>query len=269
MKTLKSYLFLFFILSILYTGCKRDKPIDDQKTYGKIILTFSHKINGEPFVADSLMYTNAAGNQYMVNEIQYFISDVTLHYVDGSSYLVDEWNDIHYVDTDIPSTHSWNVADPIPTGNVASVSFIFGISEAKNISYMYANPPERDMFWPEFLGGGYHYMKLNGKWKDTTNQITPFDFHMGIGQIYRHDVIVVDSISGFVQNYFTVQLPGSTFAISKDQVVNLGIVMNIESWFATPHVWNWDLIGGYIMQNQAAMQKARENGADVFSVTVN
>jgi hypothetical protein len=44
--------------------------------------------------------------------------------------------------------------------------------------------------------------------------------------------------------------------------------MNIESWFQTPHIYDHNYWGGAIMQNQAAMQMAKENGFDVFEIGV-
>lgn len=257
---------IYIIFLVFAVSCKKDDPITENPVkYGKINFQFTHKVNGQALVVDTLVYTNAAGNEYLINEVQYFISDVVLHNSDGTDYILSD--DIHYIDSDLSSTMLWSVADKIPVGNYTSVSFTFGINESKNQSYMFQNPPERDMFWPEFLGGGYHYMKLNGKWKDTTNSITPFNFHLGIGQIYAHDTIVVDSITGFVQNYFTVNLPTSFF-ITENKTTNIEIVMNIESWFETPHVWDFNYWGGSIMQNQPAMETAKENGADVFTTGI-
>ena len=263
MKTKSLAIAALALLMGVYTSCKEDDviPPDSQET-GKITIKFSHYVNDQPLQIDSMMYVNAAGNLYQINEVQYFISDVVLVGDDNSEVSIDDWEDIHYVDNDIPSTMEWTVLDKIKTGNYKAVRFTFGISEAKNISYMYVNPPERDMFWPEFLGGGYHYMKLNGKWLDTTAMVVPFDFHMGIGQIYD----VNDSIIGFVQNYFSVTLQDTTFAVVKDATTPLEIRMNIESWFETPHTWDFNVWGSYIMQNQTAMQTAKENGYDVFSL---
>jgi len=67
----------------------------------------------------------------MVSEIQYFISDVKLHHQDGSYQLLDEWKDIHYVDTDLPDTQTWEVYDPIAPGDYEKITFTFGISEEK------------------------------------------------------------------------------------------------------------------------------------------
>jgi hypothetical protein len=120
------------------------------------------------------------------------------------------------------------------------------------------------MFWPDMMGGGYHYMKMNGKWLDTLNQLSPFNFHLGIGQTYDDE----GNITGFVQNYFRVSLPGSFFLVEKNMTKHITIIMNIESWFDTPHAWDHNYWGGAIMMNQEAMQQAKENGYDVFAASV-
>jgi hypothetical protein len=71
---------------------------------------------------------------------------------------------------------------------------------------MYVNPPEVNMFWPEVLGGGYHYLMINGKWIDNNNQSKIYNFHLGRGQLYKGNVINVDSIYGFVDNSFALFL---------------------------------------------------------------
>ena len=132
---------------------------------------------------------------------------------------------------------------------------------------MFVDPPEVNMFWPEVLGGGYHYMMINGKWNDTTGVNMPFNFHLGIGQLYRGNTYNVDSIYAFVQNYFTVSLPGSAFTIADKDTATFRLTMNIENWFENPHVFDFNQWGGAIMQNQPAMQIVKENGWDVFSIT--
>jgi hypothetical protein len=255
---------LLLIITLMFiNGCnsKSEPPI---ATTGKLILQFSHQMNNLPLVYDDMRYVNDAGNEYLVNEIQYFVSDVTLHQTDGSSILLDAWEDIHYVDTDLPETFLYAFKDEIPEGEYSSVSFTFGINENKNHSLMFVNPPESFMFWPENLGGGYHYMKLNGKWLNDLNQMAPFNFHLGIGQIYES---YPDSIISFVQNYFTVNLPSSSFDLSASETKTIDIAMNVENWFKSPNTYNHNTWGGDIMQKQAAMATAVENGWDVFSIT--
>jgi hypothetical protein len=108
-------------------------------------------------------------------------------------------------------------------------------------------------------------MKLNGQWLDTAASPRMFNFHLGIGQTYAGGVIVVDSITGFVQNYFQVTIPASAFNITEGATTEVELVMNVNSWFDTPNIWDHNVWGTNIMQNQAAMQAAKENGADVFT----
>ena len=214
------------------------------------------------------MYINSAGNQYLITEVKYFISDITLYPEQGVPQLISQWDDIFYIDDDIPSTLEQLIYDPIPAGAYDSLTFVFGITEAKNQSFMYVNPPEVNMFWPEVLGGGYHYMMINGKWKNTTGETLPFNFHLGIGQLYKGDDYNVDSIYAYVQNYFTVRFDNSSFTIFDGDTLNLKLTMNIESWFDTPYVYDHNFWGGDIMQKQPAMEMARENGRDVFSFQI-
>jgi len=130
---------------------------------------------------------------------------------------------------------------------------------------MFVNPPESYMFWPEFLGGGYHYMKLNGKWleEEQTIETTPFNCHLGRGQIYYS---YPDSITGFIPNEFRVSLPSSSFELKAGEQKQVYVTMNIENWFKEPHIYDLDYFGSYTMQNQEAMQTLKENGYNVFSI---
>ena len=252
---------LLILVLIAFSSCK-EKP-DPPEAEQHIVINFDFKNNGEEQHFDTMMYINEAGNHYMVNEIQLFISDVILHNSNGSDFMIDNWKEIHYVDSDIQETHKWEVFDNIPAGDYDNISFTFGIIEEKNHSFMFPNPPERDMFWPEILGGGYHYMKLNGKWLDDNQQISPFDFHIGTGQIYYS---YPDSITAFVDNSFEVILPNSSFHLGENSTKNITFTMNVEKWFESPHTYDHNIWKGYIMQNQEAMTIACENGHDVFSV---
>jgi len=268
-KMLLPVMLMFLALATAWTGCKNDKD-DPEAPAGKIVFNFHHHVDGVPVAYDSTGYVNEAGNIYEVNEIQYFISDVTLHQAFGGKVVIGKEIDIYYIDSDIPGTMRWQVFDPIPEGTYTGISFTFGINEKKNKSFMFVNPPEVNMVWPEFLGGGYHYLKLNGKYQDEvggTTYLRPFNYHMGIGQIYDPPTTFhPDSIVGFVQNYFEVVLPNSGFSIAKGQKLEIDIIMQIEEWFRNPVTWDHHVFGNFTMQNQAAMQAMKENGHNVFIV---
>lgn len=237
---------------MLVASCNHDK--DEVKSVAPVFV-FKHNVNGTELQRGVMNYTNLAGNIYEVDELQYFISEIKLKTADGQFIPIESNSAIHYVDLDIPSTLNWNPADLIPATDYDSISFVFGINEAKNKTGLFVNPPERDMFWPDMMGGGYHYMKMNGKWKATVDTIKAFNFHIGIG---------MGDMGMFYQNYFTVTLPLKMHIDNSYHEFN--IIMNIDKWFEAPNLWDWNVIGGQIMQNQAAMHKACENGANVFQV---
>lgn len=260
---LKTTILFLLAMPVLIYSCHKDEEGGQEPSYGYIAMEFLHYADGSPLVTDTMMYVNEAGNPYLVNEIQYFISDLTLHRAGGGRVLIDDWKDMHYVDTDLPGTHGWDIPDKLPVGAYEKISFTFGIREEKNSSLMFVNPPESYMFWPEYLGGGYHYMKLNGKWLDKDGRISPFDFHLGIGQIYD----TAGNITGFIHNAFEISFPGAAFTLAENETQHIQLTMNVENWFRNPNTYDHDEWGGDIMQKQEAMLLGCENGHDVFSVS--
>jgi hypothetical protein len=253
---------------IMVSSCKKDPVVETPtSTSGNLKIEFSHSVGSDSLVLHSNQYVNEAGNHYEIDELMYFISDVTLHLHNGSTKFIDETTALHYVNVTMPATLLWNISDTISQGAIDSVSFIFGLSAARNQSNIFVNPPESNMAWPDILGGGYHYMMLNGKWTDPSLVDQPFNFHMGIGQIYTDTITHnTSTITGYVQNYFTVTLPTPGLAINPNSTSTLKLQMDISSWFKTPHTWDFNYWGGAVMQNQRALNTIKENGFDVFSV---
>lgn len=251
----KSFFLIFSFLSgmvLLTTSCRKDTVTSVDPHF-----VFKHNVDGAELQRGIMKYTNLSGNIYQVDELQYFISELKLTTSAGQIIDITSDSAIHYVDLDIPASLSWNPKDLIPAGNYTNISFVFGIIEAKNKTGLFVNPPERDMFWPDMMGGGYHYLKMNGKWKSAGDVIKPFNFHMGIGM----------NMPGteFYQNYFTVTLPLNMHTGSLGNMFT--VTMNIEKWFEAPNVWDWNVIGGQIMMNQMALGKAAQNGVNAFSVS--
>ncbi len=257
--------FLFWSLSavLLVTSCKKEETETEETVVekGKITLSFDANVDGIPLVTNVLNYVNAAGNYYEVDELRYFISELKLYKNDGTVVTIQDDNSIHYYDWDIENTHQWAIEDQLPVGQYDSVSFVFGLNPEKNISGYFVNPPENNMSWPAVLGGGYHYMQINGKWKNLQDSVRNLNFHTGIGQLYENN-----QITEYVHNHFSVVIP-YIFQVSANENTTLNLVMNINNWFTSPHDYDFNVWGGSIMQNQAAQEVIKENGHDVFTIT--
>ncbi|MFZ4414109.1 MAG: MbnP family protein [Bacteroidales bacterium] len=262
--------FLWILGLLLLSACKKDNAEENPivvSDSGKLNIVFNHTIDNQALQLNTNIYINEAGNHYELTDVRYFISDVTLYTHNGTKTSIKLQTRVHYTDIQLPSTLSWEVYDPIPTGIYDSISFIFGLNEQLNQSSAFVNAPESNMAWPAMLGGGYHYMMMNGKWMNPQNIAVPFNFHLGIGQIYSDTINYdVNTITGFVQNYFNVVLP-TALQISKNMTTSLHLNMAVDSWFKTPHTWDHNYWGGSVMQNQRALQSIKENGFDVFSIT--
>lgn len=246
---MKTFRTLFFLcIALIAASCI--KPT----CHGNLDVRISYTANGEPLVTDTLAYTNEAGNRYLVTEVQWFISNVSLCDENGDTHPLGH---IFYIDTNIPESQTLTVAS-LPCGHYTTLRFTFGLDQEDNVTGLFVNPPENNMFWPEALGGGYHYMKLNGKYLDASDNLVPLNIHLGIGQNADH--------TQFYQNYFTVELPIDINI--KEGENHLFLDMNIDHWFCNPHVYDFNTFGSAIMQNQKAQCILKENGNDVFS-TIN
>ena len=253
------------LLTLLIMSASCTKPVG----YGDIEVQVSYTANDRPLLTDSLCYTNEAGNQYLVNEIQWFISKITLVSEQGDEYVLGHrevsslfsipQDKTFYIDTNLPETQTLEIA-PIPCQKYVSIRFTFGLDQEDNRTGSFTDPPESDMFWPDPLGGGYHYMKLNGKYLNENGQLAPLNIHLGIGQDETH--------ATFFQNYFTVTLPLNLDLLEMEvNVIRLN--MNIDHWFCNPHLYDFQVFGSAIMQNQEAQRLLKENGQqDVFQVTI-
>ena len=256
----KIALLSLFLISMMNVAC--DKTVG----YGDTEIHISYTANEHPLMLDSLCYTNAAGNRFLVTEIQWFISKVTLVSEQGDEYVLGHRNvttlfetpqeKVFYIDTNIPESQILETSS-IPCQRYVSLRFTFGLDQEDNVTGFFTDPPESNMFWPEPLGGGYHYMKLNGKYLDENGSLAPMNIHLGIGQNDDHSV--------FYQNHFSVELPLSLdLQEGVANVINLD--MNIDNWFRNPNTYDLIVFGSAIMQNQKAQQLLKENGHDVFSI---
>ncbi len=259
---MKNRLFFFVLLIEVAGCCKPSETI--YRPFGKIRMEFSHTVGGRPLLTDTLLYTTATGHPYMVADLQYFISDIRLYHDGGKTLQLTSDSGIHYIDGRIPGSMQWSLKDGIPPGKYDSLVFTFGINAAKNRSNRFPDPPERDMAWPDILGGGYHYMKMNLMYRSSAGSVLkPFMFHLGIGQVYSSTLPDPDSITAYVQNFFPVTLK-TPVVITGGKVQGLQCIMQVDRWFDGIETFDFDNYPGGIMQYQEGMHRACVNGTGVF-----
>ena len=252
------------LILILLVLCAVSCTKHDERAY--VDLNIGYEVNGEALVTDTLCYTNEAGNPFLITEIQWFLSNIqllnqegewhTLRQREATDSVAELTEQIFYIDTDNPESQVLQ-GKKIPVGHYTALRFTFGLDETDNETGLFNNPPESDMFWPDMLGGGYHYMKLNGKYAGGEGRLKPLAIHLGIGQN--------EDLTQFYQNYFIVELP-INFNVKANTENHLDLTMVIDNWFRNPNTIDFNEFGSGIMQNQSAQRLLNGNGKDVFKI---
>ena len=246
---MKRILGMMMLCLAIFSGCR---PSADTTS---LDLSVGYSLNGKALTMDTLAYVNEAGNTFLVTEVQWFLSHLEMQDEQGAWVAFGGGDTPLYLDTEIPETHHLHFEE-VPQGHYTRLRFTFGLDETDNVTGRFPDAPEANMFWPEPLGGGYHYMKLNGKWENPAGELAPFNLHLGIGQD--------EGLTEFYQNYFSVTLP-LDLTVKARQTAQLQLTMVIDNWFRNPHTYDFNVFGGAIMQNQEAQQLLKENGHDVFT----
>lgn len=236
-------LVLGLIMVLFVASCKKGNEPEPTIHTQQIDLSISYKVDEESFMENCMMYQNKAGNEYSITKLVYYISQVSLIKADSGKVLLKNY---HYVDA-MNSSSNLLVLKDVPVGNYIGISFNIGLDSAQNISDgLPATTDNVNMKWPNPMGGGYHFLKLEGYYKDTT--ATPgYAMHLGTNSCL---------------------VPIKLFKpinVTTDSKIPLGLVMNINEWYKNPTTFDFNKDGNYIMGNAAAMKKITDNGRDVFS----
>lgn len=211
---------------------------------GEVFVHFNHTVAGADLKHEEIVYTNAAGNQYGITRLEYIVSDIALETKGGKRVELTEF---HYRNAFVAATRS--VLAKVPGDDYTALHFTFGIDGAKNQtgalpSVDYFN----NMAWPTPMGGGYHYMRMEGLFH-TTNGEGSFLTHTGP--------------SGGADFSFDIALPLS-LSVDGDQW-DINVIMNIDEWYDNPSVYDFEDRGG-IMGNADVQSTLLDNGLTVFSL---
>jgi len=242
-------LLLASITLVFFLACTSNTVAPAETT---VTIGFVHLNNNVALELDKIRYTNSLGQDYSIKTVKYFISKVTFHNTNGTDYVS---SNIHYVDIRDTETLSQELTENIPYGTYSGISFVFGLVAKDNVTGSLELDLDRLMEWPAPLGGGYHYMKLEGEFVDN-NATSFFNFHTGAleGEAYE----------------IHIDIPNLNFELNSNALnsttLYMEITMEISNWFQNPTNWDFSYWGSGIMGNPEAQATVQKNGQDVFSI---
>jgi len=252
---------LFYLLFILtFFSCTEDNddiitPIKVQATFN-----FNHDWDGIPVNSSDMEITNyrtSNGEEITIGpRFRYIISDVT--FTNSTSGEVIEIDDYNLIDVAEATNLSYTPEVQITAGQY-NVSFTYGLKTEKNIDGTYTDLNTASFSVPPMLGGGYHYMQMDGKYMSNSNSLEGFNYH-------HIRAVDPDATNGpsfpDQENFITVEL--GTIALTANTAIE--VKMNVAQWFKGPNIWDLNILNQALMPNSLAQKMMNENGQNVFSL---
>jgi len=249
-------LITILVLSVIvFSSCVEDEVPALQNT--NVSLNFKHNWDGTTVTNanfNTIQYLTAEGDELSIERLRYLISDVTFHKSNGETIVVEGYN---LVDVTNNENVSYVTPIQIPIGTYTNVSFTFGFDNTDNISSAYTDLNSESWNVPMMMGGGYHFMQLEGKFIDNTATETGYQYHT-IKAVNNTDPMNLV----FQDTFFTVNL-GEVIVHNNSSV---DVSMNIAEWFKGPYQWKLNDWHSMLMPNFAAQVKMYDNGQNVFSL---
>lgn len=240
---------LLFFIYISFITCKKG---DKENPSDNVTSNYSSKaqfkvlaqIGNNKIVWDSLANINEAGNIYSINKLSFYISDITLKRNDGFVY---QSNEIFYIEASDSTKVSFQLAG-IPNGVYSEISFFVGVDSARNIDLGLNNSADNiNMAWPTAMGGGYHFLKMEGHYLNTSGTISGYAIHLG-------------------RNENLIHIYDSVLMIQQKHLECYDIEFDVNEIFANPYQYNLIIDPQFTMSDDSAMSKIKNNMLDAFKV---
>lgn len=256
---------LIIIAFTLILACSTDN--DEFATTTNITLNFTHNWDDNPITNEDLNTTettlvNANGDRLNINRLRYLISDIQLQ---NESGITTDLKDLILVDLEEENSLTYTTENLLLDGTYDLI-FTFGINDALNISGAYPELDAVNFNLDETLGGGYHYMQLDGRF------ITPLNASLldtDIAYNY-HTISATDRTNPLdptaernTDTSFTVTLGNVSI---ENNEVTIEVQMDISQWFEDPNTWNLSELNQNLKENYDAQIMMRDNGTSVFSL---
>ncbi|WP_435261432.1 MbnP family protein [Tenacibaculum sp. nBUS_03] len=245
---MKNYAILFLSIILFSCSVDNDEPIKEVS----IKLNFAHNWGGTEVTKSDFNTTefeNSKGVKQTIERLRYLISRITLTNGNKEEINFDGYKLVDLSDSE-NLTHT--LSQKISEGTY-TLSFTFGFNNEDNKDGIYKDL--NTALWNvTMLNGGYHFMQLDGKYKDNLGDLQPYNFHA----IQAYDKTTNESKDTF----FVVEL--GTVSLQNNATITIN--MDISKWFKTPNEWDLNTLNVKLMGNFEAQQQISENGRNVFSI---
>ncbi|MGJ7032603.1 MbnP family protein [Niabella hirudinis] len=179
---------ILFIVILLLASCSKDpvEPGYNQNELAPLSIEFDNIVGGQKLVLNTGTYTNALGQSYNIQLLEYFISNIQVKKADGTVYTVNPDSSYFLIRQDAPETKYARVK--VPEGNYTSLTFTLGVDSlrstmdiSKRTGVLDPGAGSHDgMYWG--WNSGYIFFKMEGIAADAPSDPTgqhKFRYHIG------------------------------------------------------------------------------------------
>ena len=261
MKKIALLLFAFTV----FTSCNNDDDTVQPVTMTNVNFSFTEHWDGAAIAnADyaTTTYNNAFGTDLKLSKLVYLISDITFTAADGTVYDAGDYN---LIDAREGTNTVFTPGIEIPVGDY-QVSFTFGFDDEDNDKpggYPDLNSSDGTWVVPDPLGGGYHYMRMEGTFEDTNGNTQTFQYHTIRANKHSSLPPGPGTLEETTDTSFVVNLG----TISVEEGIGVVVEMNVAEWFKNPNMWNLNENSTVMMPKYELQLDMNENGSNgVFSL---
>lgn len=248
-------------------SCKYEDMDDDHDhNEASVSIVFNHHFDGIPVNVNTIdehnfMYVTANNDTISISKLKYLLSGFTLKTASGDMVHAHGYHLFDVDNSGGSSHHKGNkglkhgsglvmTMHHVEPGNYASLSFTFGFDSTDNAGN-YTDLNSENWNWPSMLGGGYHFMQFEGKYKEM-GMDSSYAYHYGTAQNGPEQI-----------NHQTILLPG--ISVNEENVV-VNVDFNVAELFRNPNLWDLPTFHSSLMMNYTAQKMMQANVLTAFKI---
>lgn len=167
---------LSLLLAAVLAGCA-----GQEEAGSPLRVEISHVVGAAPLQADR-SYPTAAGDEFAVTKLRYYLSNVRLRRQDGSWFAARQnpasSEGYYLIDEAVAGSKAFEIAG-VPAGTYDGIEFLVGIDAARNTAGAQTGTldPARGLFWT--WKSGYIFFLFEGRSPQSTAAGQALTYHIG------------------------------------------------------------------------------------------
>ncbi len=166
------------ILGALLGGCS---PSAETNAF-PVGIEITHQVATQPLRLDGTLYKTAAGDEYSLDHVRYYLSNFRLRRTDGTWFVnpqsAESSQGYFLVDAALKESQTFPIG-LVPPGEYSGIEFLIGIDPVRNGAGAQNGEldPARGMFWT--WNTGYIFFKLEGHSPQSSSKKHELTYHLG------------------------------------------------------------------------------------------